>query len=290
MERRGFWKGFFLFLLLFSFLLGAYYGLQEWRLRLLKGTYVGLVFLEGPINSQKAQEFIDLLEKATEDPRVGAILIRVNSPGGSVAPSQEIYRAIMDIRGEKRVVASLGSVGASGAYYVAVAAQEIYADPGTITGSIGVLFTYPQLQELLKKVGVGKVVVKSGKFKDLASPFRTPTPQEKAILQGVVNDIYQQFVEDVARARGMKVEKVRALADGRIFTGRQALKLGLVDGLKTQNEVIQYVSRKILGVKGRPRVLVLEKKEGWREMFRRTRGMLESFLAKTSKIPMWEVK
>ncbi len=290
MEGRGFWRGLFLFLLLFGLLLAVYYGFQQWRISLLRGTYIGLVSLEGPIDSRKAQELIELLQKAAEDPRVGAILVRVNSPGGSVAPSQEIYRAIMGMRGEKKVVASLGSVGASGGYYVAAAAQEIYADPGTITGSIGVVFTYPQLQELLKKVGVGKVVVKSGQFKDLASPFRSPTPQEKAILQGVVNDIYQQFVEDIARARGMKVEKVRALADGRIFTGRQAQKLGLVDGLMTQNEVIQYMNEKILGLKGRPRVLVMEKREDWREIFRRTRGMLESLFAKTSKISMWEVR
>ncbi len=290
METRGFWKGLFLFLFLLGLLLGAYYGLQAWRMSLLRGSYIGVVALEGPIDSQKARDFISLLEKAREDPRVGVVLLRINSPGGGVAPSQEIYRAIMDMRKDKKVVASLGSVGASGGYYVAAAAQEIYADPGTITGSIGVIFTYPQLQELLKKVGVGKVVVKSGKFKDLGSPFRSPTPQEKAILQGVVDDICQQFVEDVARARGMKVEKVRALADGRIFTGRQAKELGLVDGLMTQDEVIRYLSSKVLGVKGRPRVLVLEKEESWRDLFRKTRGMLESLLAKTSKISMWEVE
>ena len=290
MEGRGFWRGLVLFFLLLGLLLGGYYGLAWWRLNLQRGTYVGLVFLEGPINSQKARDFIELLQRAREDPRVGVVLVRINSPGGGVAPSQEIYRAIMNMRGEKRVVASLGSVGASGGYYVASAAQEIYADPGTITGSIGVIFTYPQLQELLKKVGVGKVVVKSGEFKDIASPFRSPTPEEKAILQGVVNDIYQQFVGDIARARGMKVERMKALADGRIFTGRQAQKLGLVDGLMTQEEVIGYVSSKVLKVKGRPRVLVLRREGNWRDLFRRARGLLNALLSKTSKISTWEVE
>ncbi len=290
MENRGFWKGLFLFLSLLSLLLVLYYGFQRWRVILQRSTYVGVVSLDGRITAQKARVFIDLLQRAREDPRVGAVLVRIDSPGGGVAPSQEIYRAIMSVRREKRVVASLGSVGASGGYYVAAAANEIYADPGTITGSIGVVFTYPQLQELLKKVGVGKVVVKSGEYKDIASPFRSPTPRERAILQGVVDDIYQQFVEDIARARGMKEEEVKALADGRIFTGRQAQKLGLVDGLMTQDEVLSYISSKILKIKGKPRVLLLREEEGWRDLFRKTRGLFESFLSKTSKISMWEVE
>ncbi|HDD52488.1 MAG TPA: signal peptide peptidase SppA [Thermosulfidibacter takaii] len=290
MEGRSFWKGLFLFLSLLFLLLAVYYGFQRWRVSLQRSTYVGVVSLEGRITSQKAREFIELLQCAKEDPRVGAVLVRIDSPGGGVAPSQEIYRAIMGVRKEKNVIASLGSVGASGGYYVAAAANEIYADPGTITGSIGVVFTYPQLQEFLKKVGVGKVVVKSGEFKDIASPFRSPTPQEKAILQDVVNDIYQQFMEDIARGRGMKKEQVEALADGRIFTGRQAQKLGLVDGLMTQDEVVSYISSKILRVKGKPRVLLLRRGEDWRDLFRKTKGLLESLIFKTSKISMWEVE
>ena len=287
MGRGGFFRGVVIFAVLLVLLLVLSYAIQRWRISLLRGTYVGIVALEGEITPEKSREFINCLSRARDDDRVGAILVRINSPGGGVAPSQEVYRAIMDMRREKRVVASIGTVGASGGYYVAAAANEIYADPGSITGSIGVLFAYPQLQELLKKLGVGKVVVKSGKYKDLASPFRSPTPQEKAILQGVVNDIYQQFVGDVARARGMKRGELEALSDGRIFTGKQAQALGLVDGLKTQEEVIRYISSNILKVRGRPRVLVFKKKEGWRGLFQRTRGMFNSLLFGTY---LWEVR
>ncbi len=288
MDDGGFVRGVLIFLALFLLLMVVFYGIERWKLRLQRGTYVGVLYIEGEITPAKSQEFVSLLSQAREDPRVGAILVRIESPGGEVAPSQEMYRALMDARGKKRLVASIGSVGASGGYYVASAANEIYADPGSITGSIGVLFAYPQLQQLLKKIGIGKVVIKSGRYKDIASPFRRPTPQEEAILQGVVNDIYRQFVKDIARARGMKEKEVEALADGRIFTGRQALKLGLVDGLKTQEEVIRYLSRDVLGVAGRPKVLVFRKRGGWRGIFQRTRGMLDSILFRRRYL--WEVR
>jgi len=287
MGKGGFFKGVVVFAVLFVLLLVFSYAIQRLRMSILRGTYVGIVPLEGEITPEKSQEFIDCLFQARDDERVGAILVRINSPGGAVAPSQEIYRAIMNVRKEKRVVASIGTVGASGGYYVAAAANEIYADPGSITGSIGVLFAYPQLQELLKKLGIGKVVVKSGKYKDIASPFRSPTPQEKAILQGVVNDIYKQFVGDVARARGMKIEELEALSDGRIFTGRQAQALGLVDGLRSQEEVIQYISSDILKVRGRPRVLVFKEKGGWRGLFQKTKGMFNALLFGRY---LWEVR
>ncbi len=287
MGEGGFLRGVLVFVALLVLLLVLSYAIQRWRMRIFRGTYVGVVALEGEITPEKSQEFITCLSQARDDDRVGAILVRINSPGGGVAPSQEIYTALMNVRREKRIVASIGTVGASGGYYVAAAAHEIYADPGSITGSIGVLFAYPQLQELLKKLGVGKVIVKSGKYKDLASPFRSPTPQERAILQGVVNDIYHQFVEDVARARGMKREKLEALADGRIFTGKQAQALGLVDGLKTQEEVIRYISSDILKVRGRPRVVVFRRKEGWRSLFQKTRGMFNSLLFGRY---LWEVR
>ena len=169
-----------------------------------------------------------------EQSSVKALLLRINSPGGGVAPSQEIYEAVRSFRESgKPVVASLGAVAASGGYYIACAADTIMANPGTVTGSIGVIFEFPYIADLLKKIGVDMEVIKSGKFKDAGSPSRKITAEERALFQGVINDTWDQFVGAVADGRGMDEKDVRAIADGRIFTGRQALDAGLVDTLGT---------------------------------------------------------
>lgn len=183
---------------------------------------------------------IELLEKYGKQEQVKALVIRIDSPGGSVVASQEIYDAIRRIReeGKKPVVASLGNVAASGGYYVACGAGHIVANPGTITGSVGVMISFLNLEGLLGKVGVKIRNVTSGEHKDLGTFTRELTPAEEALIQGVLDDIHQQFVQAVADGRGLTPEEVMEMADGRIFTGRQAKELGLVDELGNQSDAI----------------------------------------------------
>lgn len=214
---------------------------------------VAVLYLSGEIDS--AEGTVHWLRHLGEEVRgVKAIVLALDSPGGAVAPSQEICQAIGRLRQEKgiKVVASLGNLAASGAYYVASACDEIVANPGTVTGSIGVIMDAVQVQSLLKKIGAKVEVIKSGEFKDAGSPFRDMTGRDRAVFQSAIDDVYAQFVEDVARHRRQPLAEalasrlgrpasslrdaelrtyVRALADGRIYTGRQAWKLGLVDSL-----------------------------------------------------------
>ena len=190
---------------------------------------VGLVVLEGPINGSR--ELVAELDACRHDPSIKAVVLRINSPGGEVAPSQEIHGAVLRLAETKPVVASMGGVAASGGYYVAVAADSIVADPGTLTGSIGVIFAYPTAVELMEKAGVRMEVYKSGAMKDMGSYAREPTEDEEAVFDLLIADIYDQFVTAVAEGRGLPRDDVLGLADGRVFTGRQAGELGLVDRL-----------------------------------------------------------
>ncbi len=178
-----------------------------------------------------------------------------------MAPSQEIYSALMKIheKGEKKVVASFGNVAASGGYYIAAAADQIVTNAGSITGSIGVIMEMTNIEALLDKVGVESYAVKSGEFKDIGSISRPMTPRERQIIQSVIDDVYMQFVEDVAKGRGMEVAKVKQLANGSVFSGRQALGLGLVDKIGTFTDAVT-VAAELAGIKGEPR-LIYEKKE-----------------------------
>ncbi len=209
---------------------------------------VGVVELTGVITSSK--KIIDQIKKFRENSSIKAIVLRVDSPGGGVGPSQEIYREIMKTRKIKKVIASLGSVAASGGYYAASASDGIMADPGTITGSIGVIMEYANFQEIMKKIGLVPIVIKSGKFKDIGSPVRQLKDDEKNILQGVADEIHRQFIRDVAKGRRMKLEKVEKLADGRIYTGEKAMSLGLVDKLGNLDDAINWAG-KLGGVKGK---------------------------------------
>jgi protease-4 len=173
-------------------------------------------------------EALDRLRQ--HDATVGVVL-RVDSPGGAVAPSQEMYDAVWRLRGRKPVVASLGNVAASGGYYVASAADVVVADPGTLTGSIGALMEVHNVASLAEKLGVSETIVKSGRFKDVGQPLRPMTDEERALLQRMVDDVLAQFVDAVARGRGMEAGRVRALADGRLYSGAQAREAGLVDEL-----------------------------------------------------------
>lgn len=213
---------------------------------------VALIYLEGPIIGSEA--FIKELKEYVEDSAIKAVVIRVNSPGGGVAPSQEIYKEVKRAAKEKMIVVSMGAVAASGGYYVSAPADRIIANPGTITGSIGVIMEIPNVEGLMKKIGLKTIVIKSGRHKDLASAFREIDKEDRKILQNVIDDVYEQFIEDIASSRKMPLEEVRRLADGRIFSGRQALEVGLVDELGNLEDAIM-VSARLAGIEGKPEVV-----------------------------------
>jgi protease-4 len=220
------------------------------------GEKVALVNVEGAILDSKSP--VDEIKEYLSDPSIKAIVLRVNSPGGGVAASQEIFAIVKRAASEKTVVVSMGSVAASGGYYISAPATRILANPGTITGSIGVILEIPNVQGLMDKVGVRTEVIKSGKHKDLASAFRTMSDEDRRVLQNVIDDVYEQFIEDVAAARDLGVDEVRRMADGRIYTGRQALELGLVDELGGLEEAIT-LSAELTGIEGEPHVVTKEK-------------------------------
>jgi protease-4 len=234
--------------------------------RLSFGEKIGVISVEGAILD--SQTILSQLVSFKEDKDIRAVIIRINSPGGAVAPSQEIYREIQKTSQVKKVVASLGSVAASGGYYVAAAADHIVANPGTITGSIGVIVEFVQIEDLLNKIGVGFEVLKSGQFKDIGSPHRKLTPQDKAVIQGLIGDIQEQFVQAVAEGRKLPVEKVREIADGRVFSGEKAKALGLVDGLGNFQDAVE-TTKEMAGIRGEAE-LVYPKKPGLRilDLFR----------------------
>ena len=199
---------------------------------------IGVVEISGIITSSR--QIIDQLKAFRDDPDIKAIVLRINSPGGGVGPSQEIYREIMKTRLTKKVVASLGAVAASGGYYSASACDGIMANPGTITGSIGVIMEYTNFKEVIEKIGLTPVVIKSGAYKGMGSPFRELGADEKKLLQAVVDEIHSQFVKDVANGRNLETKKMDELADGRIFTGAGALDLKLVDRLGNLGDAVEW--------------------------------------------------
>lgn len=219
----------------------------------LGGGRVAVVEIEGLIVD--ALPVVRQLEEHRDDPSVRAVVVRIDSPGGVVGPSQEIYEAIRRVRAEdKPVVASLGAVAASGGYYIAAATDRIVANPGTLTGSIGVIMQLAELEGLFQKVGIRYEVIKSGQYKDLGSFARRMTEDERRLIEALLDDVYQQFVEAVAEGRGLDREAVLTLADGRIFSGRQARGLQLVDALGGLQDAIELAA-KMGGIPGKPRVL-----------------------------------
>jgi protease-4 len=218
---------------------------------------IGVVVIRGLISD--SGEITNLLERYEKDDYVKAVVIRINSPGGGVVPAQEIYDEVLKLRKKKKVVVSMGSVAASGGYYIACAGNRIIANPGTITGSIGVIIQFSQIEELLDKIGLKPTVIKGGKYKDVGSPVREMTKDEKKLIQEVVDDIYDQFLNAVSTGRNISKEQVRAIADGKIYTGRQALHLGLVDELGNMEYTIN-VAAKLAGIEGKPKVLYPEER------------------------------
>jgi protease-4 len=229
---------------------------------------IGVVPINGIIRD--ADTIIEQMIAFRNDRRIKAIILRIDSPGGGVGPSQEIYSETRRTSRTKKVVASLGSVAASGGYYIASAADSIVANPGTLTGSIGVLMEFMRFEELLKKIGVEMEVIKSGEFKDIGSPNRKMTHKEKEMLLTLLEDIRNQFVTAVSQGRNMPEEAVLALADGRIFSGRQAKDLGLVDSLGNFRDAVS-VAKRLAHIKGEVKLVYPEKRRRsflWDLLFR----------------------
>jgi protease-4 len=217
------------------------------------GERVALVELLGPINS--SENIVRQLKKYKENESVPAIVLRINSPGGGVAASQEIYHEVKRVRqAGKKVVASLASIAASGAYYVACAADTIVANPGTLTGSIGVILEFPNTEELFQKIGIRFEVVKSGTFKDIGSPMREMTEEERTLLQEMIDDTYDQFVDVVVSERGLERQEVLELADGRVFSGRQGHDYSFIDVLGDYEDSIALAAE-MAGITGKPKTI-----------------------------------
>ncbi len=220
------------------------------------GDRVALIRIEGVITDSR--ETTEELKEYVKNPSIKAIVLRVDSPGGAVAPSQEIYEEVRKAVAKKKVLVSMGSVAASGGYYIASPATRIIANPGTLTGSIGVIMEIPNIEGLMNKLGIKTEVVKSGKHKDIASIFRGIGKEEREILQGVLDNVHTQFIKAVAEGRKMLPSDVEKIADGRVFTGEQALKAGLIDELGNLEDAVQAAA-KLSGIKGEP--VIVSKKE-----------------------------
>lgn len=242
--------------------------------------HIGVVEVDGVITD--ARRITEQLADFEKDRRIKAVIVRIDSPGGSVGPSQEIYTEVRRLIRRKPVVASLGAVAASGGYYAASAASRIVANPGTITGSIGVLMEFVQMEDLLDKIGIRLEVLKSGEFKDLGSPHRKLTSKERALVDELLQDIRTQFVQAVARARSLPPEKVDRIADGRVFSGSRAKELGLVDRLGNFQDAVA-LARELAGIEGEAELVYPEPKgfglwkrivrEGARALSNRFEGM-----------------
>ena len=242
-------------------LLANYFFERSW----VGGDKVALIRIEGVIVDSR--ETIEELRHYRDNPSVKAIVLRIDSPGGGVVPSQEIYAEVRKTRakGKIKLVASMGNLAASGGYYIAAATDKIVANPGTLTGSIGVIMELANVKGLLEKMGVQSVVIKSGRYKDMASPFRAMTEEDRALLQGVLDDVHAQFIEAVATGRSLKIEQVRSVADGRIFTGRQAKSVSLVDELGDLHDAITLAAQ-LVGISGEPRVIETKRRFSWRDL------------------------
>lgn len=218
-----------------------------------RGKRIGIIEVTGVIND--AQDVVDQLIRYREDGSIPVIVLRIDSPGGVVAPTQEIFDEIHKTRkAGKKVIVSMGSVAASGGYYIACAADSILANPGTLTGSIGVIMQMPNVRGLFEKLGIDWAVVKSGEYKDTGSFARRLTGEERQYMQTVVDDVYGQFVDAVVEGRSLTRDEVLKIADGRVFTGNQAKSLGLVDRIGTYQDAIGLAAD-IAGITGKPRTV-----------------------------------
>jgi protease-4 len=252
-----------LFLVLFGFMLLAYSAVKGATTRVsletetTVGPRIGIVEAKGTIGEPQtgvdSDRIVKLLKKYERDDDVKAIVVRVDSPGGAVAPSQEIHDAIKRIKAKKKVVVSMGNLAASGGYYISAPADRIFAEPGTLTGSIGVIFIHFNVRGLLDLARVEETTVKSGKYKDTLSPFRPLREPDREEIQSISDDVYAQFVDAVAQGRGLPETRVREIAEGRIYTGRRAKELKLVDELGGFDDALAS-AWSLAGQTGEPKV------------------------------------
>jgi protease-4 len=202
---------------------------------------VGVIQLKGLI--AEADDVLKQIQQFRLSKSVKAVVVRIDSPGGAVGASQEIFAELVRTNKEKPVVASMGSVAASGGYYAAIGAGKIVASPGTLTGSMGVIFKFPNLEQIFQKIGYKDEIVKSGKLKDIGSPSRPLTAEERTLLQALLDEVHDQFIRDIAQSRNLPEEEVRKVADGRIFAGETAKNLGLIDQLGNFNDAVALAAK-----------------------------------------------
>ncbi|HBA71369.1 MAG: multidrug transporter [Geobacteraceae bacterium GWC2_55_20] len=219
---------------------------------------IGLVEVKGMILDSK--ETIRQLRHFLKQDGIKAVVLRVDSPGGIVAPSQEIYEEVKKFAAKKKIIVSMGSLAASGGYYISAPATMIYANPGTITASIGVILKLSNIEALMDKIGIKSHTLKTGKYKDSGSPLRKFSPEDRAMLQSVIDNTHEQFIRAVAEGRKLPIDDVRKIADGRILSGEQAKGVKLVDRLGTLQDAIEEAGKQA-GIKGEPEVLLPPKKK-----------------------------
>lgn len=252
---------FFVAVFLFAYLTGG----DTQVLSVLSSEGVGVVLIEGTIDDSR--DVLEELKRFDESKGIKAVVIRVESPGGGVAATQEIFDKIKKIRKKKPVIASLGGIAASGGYYIASACEEIVANPGSLTGSIGVIMELGNVEELMRKLGLKGYAIKSGPHKDIASPFRPLSAEGREILQALVDNVHGQFVRAVAEERKIEEAEVRKLADGRVYSGEQAKELGLVDTLGNMDDAVDLAAKRA-GIEGTPQVIYsrTERERWWEKM------------------------
>jgi protease IV len=235
-------------------------------LSLLAGDGVGILQVDGAINDSR--DVLTELRRFRDAPWIKAIVLRIDSPGGAVAPTQEIFAELQKVRSKKPLIASMAGMATSGGYYIASACEKIVANPGTMTGSIGVIMQLNNVEELMKKIGVKGYNIKSGANKDIGSPFQALSPEGQAILQSLVDNVHGQFVRAVAKGRGMDEAVVKKLADGRVYSGAQAKDLGLVDELGNLEYAVDLAAKRV-GLEESPVLYYsrLEQERWWDKLF-----------------------
>ena len=224
---------------------------------------IAVVEVKGPIF--ESASINEKLEKYRKNDSVKAVVLRVDSPGGSVGASQEIYTEVKKLAQKKKVIVSMGAVAASGGYYIAAPATKIVANPGTITGSIGVLMDHVEVDDLLKWAKISAEILKAGQLKDIGSSLRKMTPEDRAVLQGLLDNMHEQFIQAVAEGRKLPVEDVRKIATGRVYTGQQAMDLKLIDQYGDLEDAIDVAAKEV-GIKGEPKVIKPQKHKSFMDL------------------------
>jgi protease-4 len=265
---------------LFFFLVYGLSSVQGEKTAFISKDRIGVVPVKGVIIDSKPVN--DVLEKFGKDDGIKAVVLRIDTPGGGVGPSQEIYEKVQWLRTKKTVVASMGSMATSGGYYVACGAEKIVANPGSLTGSIGVIMHFTNVEDLFKKLGLRASVIKSGRYKDAGSPFRDMTKEERDLLQALIDDVHEQFVAVVSASRALDKETVKGFADGRIFTGRQAVGLKLVDELGDLDHAAGLAAT-MAKLDGKPELVYPkeERRSFWRYMMEEMVSVLKREMVET---------